>query len=55
MAYLGFSVPVVVIGALMEHLGQADALAVFGLALLGACLLVYGWLWRRSPHSLDAT
>lgn len=54
MAYLGFSVPVVVIGALMEHLGQADALALFGLALLGASLLVNGWLWRRSPHSLDA-
>ncbi|MDN3554658.1 MFS transporter [Halomonas maura] len=54
MAYLGFSVPVVVTGAMMESLGQANALAVFGLVLLGACLFVYGWPLRRSRRAFDA-
>ncbi|MFG6175749.1 MFS transporter [Halomonas sp. THAF12] len=54
MAYLGFSVPVVVTGALMERISQHHALIAFGLALFTASLAVGGWLWQqdRRPERL---
>lgn len=36
MAYLGFSIPVITTGVLIDGVGHALALTLFGLALLGA-------------------
>ncbi|PSJ22050.1 MFS transporter [Halomonas sp. ND22Bw] len=55
LAYLGFSVPVVVTGGLMERLGQAGALTAFGVTLFGACLLVATRLWRQQQRAGLAT
>ncbi|SDI71923.1 MFS transporter [Billgrantia gudaonensis] len=51
LAYIGFSVPVVVTGALMEHLGQHDALIAFGIALLITSLAVKGRLWQQGRRA----
>lgn len=40
LAYLGFSLPVIVTGLLVDHLGTRAALMVFGLALLCGCVIV---------------
>lgn len=53
MAYIGFSLPVIVIGVLMDSIGHAGALGAFGLALCGASLLVSGGLWRQSRRVLS--
>ncbi|MDD2055975.1 MFS transporter [Pseudomonas sp. GD03860] len=48
LAYLGFSLPVILTGMLVDRLGASTALLVFGLALLGGCLMV-GVALLRSP------
>lgn len=55
MAYIGFSVPVVITGGLMERLGQEDALSTFGLALFVGCLLVAIRLWRQATGTQEPT
>ncbi|MCO7517244.1 MFS transporter [Pseudomonas guariconensis] len=47
LAYLGFSLPVIVTGWLNDRLGPRMALVVFGVALLIGCLLVASALLRR--------
>lgn len=39
MAYLGFSIPVIVTGVLIDAVGHALALTLFGLALLGGVIM----------------
>jgi MFS family permease len=46
LAYLGFSLPVILTGLLVDRLGAGTALLVFGLVLLLGCLLVGLALWR---------
>lgn len=38
MAYLGFSIPVITTGVLIDGVGHALALTLFGLALLGGVI-----------------
>ncbi|MGQ0333626.1 MFS transporter [Halomonas elongata] len=47
MAYIGFSVPVVVTGTLVDRLGHTAALTLFGVLLLGSVLPVSRHLGRR--------
>ncbi|MBA1200717.1 MFS transporter [Pseudomonas capeferrum] len=44
LAYLGFSLPVILTGMLSDHLGPNTALLIFGAALLLGCLAVAGVL-----------
>ncbi|MCY1186553.1 hypothetical protein D9M73_274350 [compost metagenome] len=53
LAYLGFSLPVILTGMLVDRLGASFALLVFGLALLVGCLMV-GMLLLRSQKSLPS-
>lgn len=53
LAYLGFSLPVIVTGLLSDRWGTHTALLVFGLALLLGCLSVALGL-RRSAHHAQA-
>jgi MFS family permease len=53
MAYLGFSVPVVLTGLLMDHLDSTQALAGFGLLLLLGVSIVYPLL--RTAKCADGT
>ena len=39
MAYLGFSIPVIVTGVLIDAVGHTLALTLFGLALLGGVIM----------------
>ncbi|WP_189472765.1 MFS transporter [Litchfieldella qijiaojingensis] len=45
MAYIGFSIPVITTGALIDALGHSMALTLFGMALLGGAIVV-SWLLR---------
>lgn len=45
LAYLGFSLPVIVTGLLSDRLGSRLALLVFGLVLVMGCLVVGVTLW----------
>ncbi|MFM9269891.1 MFS transporter [Halomonas elongata] len=47
MAYIGFSVPVVVTGTLVDRLGHTMALTLFGVLLLGSVLAVSRHLGRQ--------
>ncbi|GGY10316.1 hypothetical protein GCM10007160_41860 [Litchfieldella qijiaojingensis] len=40
MAYIGFSIPVITTGALIDALGHSMALTLFGMALLGGAIVV---------------
>lgn len=50
LAYFGFSLPVIFTGLLSDRLGPRLALVVFGLALLGGCLMTAGALLRCRPN-----
>ncbi|SEM49441.1 MFS transporter [Halomonas caseinilytica] len=51
MAYIGFSLPVVATGALVDRLGHASALALFGMLLLASALAVHRRLGRQRLHA----
>lgn len=53
LAYMGFSLPVILTGLLVDRLGASTALLAFGLALLGGCLVV-GLALLRSHRALSA-
>lgn len=56
MAYIGFSVPVVVTGVLVDRLGHASALTLFGVLLLVSVLAVSRHLGRQGsaqPESIE--
>ncbi|KAA0009974.1 MFS transporter [Billgrantia pellis] len=46
MAYLGFSLPVITTGILIDAVGHTAALGIFGLALLGGVIVTLGILQR---------
>lgn len=46
MAYLGFSIPVITTGVLVDVFGHALALGIFGLALLGGTVVTLGIIQR---------
>lgn len=47
MAYLGFSIPVITTGALVDALGHGAALGIFGLALLVGVIVTLGVIRRN--------
>ena len=47
MAYIGFSLPVIMTGLLIDAVGHVLALSLFGLALLGG-VMITALLLRRS-------
>ncbi|UVM54565.1 MFS transporter [Pseudomonas sp. B21-012] len=51
LAYMGFSLPVILTGLLVDRLGPGNALLVFGLVLVVGCLLV-GLALARSHKAL---
>ncbi|QBF27909.1 MFS transporter [Pseudomonas tructae] len=51
LAYMGFSLPVILTGLLVDRLGAGTALLVFGLLLLAGCLLV-GLALARSHQAI---
>ncbi|MNP17890.1 Major Facilitator Superfamily protein [compost metagenome] len=51
LAYMGFSLPVILTGLLVDRLGPGTALLLFGLVLLAGCLLV-GLALVRSHKAL---
>ncbi len=53
LAYLGFSLPVILTGLLVDRLGASSALLVFGVVLLVGCLVV-GLTLLRSHKSLPS-
>ena len=54
MAYLGFSIPVITTGVLVDAFGHAAALGIFGLALLGGVAVTLGILQRGRIFSQRA-
>ncbi|UOQ56287.1 MFS transporter [Leucobacter allii] len=48
VTYLGSALPVVALGALVERIGRADAVALFALATAGACALLGVVAGRRA-------
>ncbi|MDF9617265.1 MFS transporter [Pseudomonas entomophila] len=56
LAYLGFSLPVILTGLLSDHLGANSALLLFGIGLVSGCLLVALQLQKslRMPRQQQA-
>ena len=46
MAYVGFSLPVITTGVLIDAVGHPLALTLFGFALLGGVIAAYALLRR---------
>ena len=53
MAYIGFSIPVITTGAMVDAFGHAIALQVFGGTLLGAAIVV-SWILKSTKHAHES-